>query len=189
MRVLLLGPPGSGKGTQGVRIAQRYGVPHLSTGELLRDHVRRGSDLGRVAEPYMRRGDLVPDDLIISIVRERLPDGSGYVLDGFPRSVPQAEAAYEIAKQAGLVLDAVVFLEIPHDELIRRLDQRAHREDRADDREPDTVRNRITVYETKTLPLLDYYTGRGILRRIAAQGPVDVVTARIFASLEEHSTR
>ena len=185
-RLLLLGAPGSGKRTQGVRLAARFGVPHISTGELLRGHVRRGSDLGRVAEPYMRRGDLVPDDVIISMVLDRLtrPDpADGYVLDGFPRTVPQAEAAYELARRLGLMLTAVIVLDLTHDELFRRLGERAGHEGRADDA-GDTVRHRIAVYEAKTLPLLDYYTGRGILVRVSAIGPVDAVTARILAAFQ-----
>ena len=186
MRLLLLGAPGSGKGTQGVLVAERYDVPHISTGELLRSHVHQGTDLGRTAQPYMNRGDLLPDELILSIALEQLigPNSpEGYVLDGFPRTVPQAEAAYEAARQAGLTLDAVVFLEIPHDELMSRLDERARHEGRRDDREA-TVRHRIEVYEDKTLPLLDYYALRGILIRVDAVGSVDIVTARIFHALD-----
>jgi len=186
MRVLMLGAPGSGKGTHGVRIAERYGVPHVSTGHLLRAHVRDGTDLGRQAQPYMDRGDLVPDDLILSMAHDLLtaPDApKGFVLDGFPRTLPQAQAAYEkIAPETG-PLDAVVFLEIPHDELMRRLDERARQLGRRDDTE-NTIRHRIEVYEEKTLPLLDYYEDRGILRRIDAVGPIDEVTKRILAALD-----
>ena len=186
MRVLMLGAPGSGKGTHGSRVAQRYGVPHVSTGELLREQVAARTALGRVAAPYMRRGDLVPDGLILSMVVDRLIDpvpAEGYVLDGFPRTLTQAEAAYEVAKGAGLTLQAVVCLEIPHDELVRRLEERGRRHGRADDT-TDTIRHRIEVYEAQTLPLLAYYEGRGILRCVDAVGTIDEVTARVLDALE-----
>jgi adenylate kinase len=186
MRVLMLGAPGSGKGTHGSRVAERYGVPHVSTGELLRDQVATSTNLGRIAKPYMERGDLVPVDLVLSMVVDRLIDpvpAAGYVLDGFPRTVPQAKSAYEVAKQAGLTLQAVVCLEIPHDELVRRLEERGRRYGRTDDT-TDTIRHRIEVYEEQTLPLLEYYTGRGILHCIDAVGTIDEVTARVFDALD-----
>ena len=186
MRVLMLGAPGSGKGTHGARVAARYGVPHVSTGELLRQQIAARTELGRIAKPYMTRGDLVPDDLVLSMVVDRLIDpvpAAGYVLDGFPRTVPQAKAAYEVAKEAGLTLQAVVCLEISHDELIARLEARGRHHGRADDT-TDTIKHRIDVYEEQTLPLLDYYTGRGILHRIDAVGTIDDVTARVLDVLD-----
>jgi adenylate kinase len=182
MRVLMLGAPGSGKGTHGARVATRYGVPHVSTGELLREQIVAGSELGRIAQPYMARGDLVPDDLILSMVVERLTNpvpAAGYVLDGFPRTLPQAKAAYEVALGAGLTLDAVVFLEIGHDELIRRLADRGRTDDTT-----ETIIHRIDVYEAQTLPLLDYYDGRGILHQIDAVGTIDEVTGRVLDALD-----
>ena len=189
MRVLMLGAPGSGKGTHGARVAARYGVPHVSTGELLREQIAAGTDLGRAARPYMERGDLVPDDLVLSMVVGRLIDpvpAAGYVLDGFPRTLPQARAAYEVAKKAGLTLQAVVCLEISHDELIRRLEARGRQYGRADDT-TETIKHRIEVYEKQTLPLLDYYAGRGILHCIDAVGTIDDVTARVMDALDRVS--
>lgn len=186
MRVLLLGAPGSGKGTQGVRIAERYDAEHLSTGDVLRQEVEEDSAIGQEAYPYMQAGDLVPDELIMSIIRKRLTDPDapqGYVIDGFPRTVPQAKEAYEIADGVGLTLDAAVCLELEHDELIRRLDDRGQAHGRVDDA-AEVVRHRIEVYETQTLPLLEYYAGRGILIEIDAIGAVDEVTERIFAALD-----
>jgi len=182
MRVLMLGAPGSGKGTHGARVAAHHGVPHVSTGELLREQIAADSELGRIAQPYMERGDLVPDHVILSMVVDRLMNpvpAAGYVLDGFPRTLPQAKAAYEVALAAGLTLDAVVCLEIGHDELIRRLSGRG----RADDTS-ETIVHRIEVYEAQTLPLLDYYDGRGILHRIDALGAIDEVTARVLNALD-----
>lgn len=186
MRLLLLGAPGSGKGTQGVRIAQRYGIPHVSTGELLRANVADGTELGRIAWPYMERGDLVPDDLIIAMVRDhrsRLDPEVGYVMDGYPRTLQQAEEAYEVAQQSGTTLHAVVALDITHDELMARLAQRAQAEGRADDTD-ETIRHRIDVYEEVTLPLLDFYESRGILHRVDAVGSIDEVSERIYATLD-----
>jgi adenylate kinase len=177
MRVLLVGPPGAGKGTQGKRIAERYSVPHLSSGELLRAHVDDGTELGRAAQPYMDSGGLVPDELVLAMLRERIgaPDAScGYVLDGIPRNRPQAE------ELSDLDLDAVIWLDVPHDELVRRLRERGR-----DDDDAQTVERRIDVYETETQPMLDYYEeGKGCLHRVDADGPVETVTARICAALE-----
>ena len=186
LRLLLLGAPGSGKGTQGTRLAERYGAPHVSTGDLLRAQVAEGTELGRQAQPYMERGDLVPDELILGIVLDGVlgPDSPpSYVLDGFPRTVAQARAAYERAVAAHRVLDAVVCLDIDHDELIVRLEQRGRESGRADD-DAQTVLHRVEEYQQNTLPLLDYYAGRDILIRIDAVGDINDVTARIVAALD-----
>ena len=186
MRLLLLGAPGSGKGTQGVRIAERYGIPHVSTGELLRANVKQGTELGRIAQPYMERGDLVPDDLIIAMVREHragLDMEVGYVMDGYPRTLQQAEEAYEVALQVGNTLHAVIALDITHDELLERLSARAKAEGRSDDTD-ETIRHRIDVYEEVTLPLLDFYEKRGILHRVDAVGTIEEVSERVFATLD-----
>jgi adenylate kinase len=186
IRLLLLGAPGSGKGTQGARLAERYGARHVSTGDLLRAQVRAGTELGRQAQPYMDRGDLVPDELILGMVLEDVlgpTSPPSYVLDGFPRTVAQARAAYEQAVASDRVLDAVICLVLEHDELIARLEQRGRETGRADDREA-TVRHRIEEYEQKTLPLLDYYAGRKILLRVDANGEVEEVFERIVDALE-----
>jgi adenylate kinase len=186
MRLLLLGAPGSGKGTQGVRLAERYRARHVSTGDLLRAQVAQQSELGRRAQPYMDRGDLVPDELILEMVLEDVlgPQSSpSYVLDGFPRTVTQARAAYERAVETQRTLHAVILLDIPHDELLERLQERGRESGRADDT-TQTVLHRIEEYEQKTLPLLDYYAGRDILLRIDAVGDVDDVTFRIWQALD-----
>lgn len=187
IRLLLLGAPGSGKGTQGTRLAERYGAPHVSTGDLLRAQVAEGTELGHLAQPYMERGDLVPDELILGMVLDGVlgPDSPpSYVLDGFPRTVAQARAAYEQAVASDRVLDAVVCLDIDHDELITRIEQRGRQSGRVDDNDARTVLHRVEEYEQKTLPLLDYYAGRDILIRIDAVGEIDDVTARITAALD-----
>lgn len=185
VRLLMLGAPGSGKGTQGTRLAERYGARHVSTGDLLREQVAQVTELGKAAEPYMQRGDLVPDELILDTVLDAIlgPDDGGFVLDGFPRTVAQARASYERAVQAGRTLHAVVSLDIDHDELIARLEKRGQESGRVDD-DADTVLHRIAEYGAKTLPLLDYYAGRDLLVRVDAVGTVDEVTERIVRALE-----
>lgn len=188
MRVLLIGAPGSGKGTQGTLIAERYRIPHISSGQLLRAHVERGSELGRAVEPYLIRGDLVPDDPILSMITDELgrPGAAdGYVLDGFPRNVAQAEAAEKTAELDDR-LDAVLFLDLPPQEMLDRLAERARLSDRPDDREEATVQYRLRVYEDRTRPLLDHYRRRGLLVPIDAVGSVDEVAERIAAVLDRY---
>jgi len=187
-RALLLAPPGAGKGTQGERLAARHGVPHLATGDLLRDHVARGTELGRAAQEHMHAGGLVPDHLVIEMVLERIggdeerPALTSFLLDGFPRTLTQARAAYEWAREHERTFDAVVLLEVPEDELVRRLVQRGREQGRADDTE-DVIRERLAVYDRNTAPLVDYYERRGILVRVDGTGSVDEVTERIEAGL------
>ncbi|HEU5085084.1 MAG TPA: adenylate kinase [Acidimicrobiales bacterium] len=185
-RALLLAPPGAGKGTQGERLAARHGVPHLATGDLLRDHVARGTDLGRAAKEHMDAGRLVPDQLVIDMVLRRIGnDGKplqDFLLDGFPRTLTQARFAYEWGKQNHRTFHAVIMLEVPEDELVRRLVQRGRDSGRSDDTE-DVIRNRLHVYEENTAPLVGFYEARGILLRVDGTGTVEEVTERIEAGL------
>jgi adenylate kinase len=183
----MLGPPGSGKGTQGARLAARHGVAHVSSGELLRAHVLDGTELGRAAGEAMSRGELIADDLVSSMVLDAVigPRATGgFVLDGFPRTVPQAIAAYEVARRHGVTLHAVVLLEIPYDLLLDRLIARGRASGRADDT-PETIRRRIDVYVEHTLPLVEYYRGRDIVVRVDATGTIDDVTASINSALDD----
>lgn len=180
-RALLLAPPGAGKGTQGERLAERHGVPHLATGDLLREHVAQGTDLGSAAKEHMDQGGLVPDQLVISMVTEALGGRNpieNFLLDGFPRTLKQAEAAYEWGRNKNRVFDAVIMLDVPEDELVRRLVERGIEKGRSDDTE-DVIRNRLRVYEDNTAPLVEFYEERGILLRIDGTGTVDEVTERI----------
>ncbi len=182
----MLGPPGSGKGTQGERLAARHEVPHLSSGELLRSHVRDGTLVGREIEAAMQHGDLISDELVIRMVGDEVvgPNANGgFVLDGFPRTVPQATAAYEIARRLGITFQAVILLEIPHDQLVERLLARGAASGRADDT-AETILHRIDVYEQHTFPLIEYYRGREILVQVDATGTIDEVTAAIDEALE-----
>jgi adenylate kinase len=187
MRLVLLGPPGAGKGTQAARIAVAAGIPHISTGDILREHVRVQSELGRSAQLYMDRGELVPDRLVIDMVAWRVaqPDAEpGFLLDGFPRTVPQALALEEVLADQERPLQVVLRLAAGDDEVVARLLQRALIEGRADDNEA-AIRTRLEEYHTKTEPLEFFYAERGLLRDVDAVGEVDEVTGRVLEVLEE----
>jgi adenylate kinase len=189
MRVLLIGPPGAGKGTQATRIAEHFDLARIATGDLLREEVAKGTELGQVARQYMDQGDLVPDELVIQLTRNRMLEASeeegGYVLDGYPRTLAQAEAAYRWAMAKGIPFDLTLYFEIEEQELLARLAGRAREEHRSDDTE-ETVRHRLEVFANQTYPLVDYYQRRGILVRINAVGPIDAISEQIFASLHWH---
>jgi adenylate kinase len=187
MRMVLVGPPAAGKGTQAGRLVDRFGGVHIATGDILRSNADRGTELGRTASRYMDRGELVPDDVIIDMVLERLGEGdcaSGFVLDGFPRTVPQAEALGKRLEELGRPLDAVVSLQVGEDELRERLAARAEEQDRAEDDDEDAIRRRLELFDRETEPLLDFYNGRGLLVPIQAEGALDEVTGRIAAALD-----
>lgn len=184
--VLLMGPPGAGKGTQAALLAAARRLTKLSTGDMLRAHVRQGTDLGVRAKRLMDEGVLVPDDLIIAMVRgevERLTPVRA-LLDGFPRTTVQAEALDALLAEFGAPIDAVVELVVDSDELVRRLVRRALEEGRSDDNE-ETIRTRMQVYLQQTRPLLDYYRAGGKLRSIDGVGTTDEVFARVQAVLDE----
>jgi adenylate kinase len=185
MNVLLIGPPGSGKGTQGERLAARLGLEHLAAGDLLRAEVQTGTPLGGRIADIMERGDLVPDTVILSLLMPRVlaaADANGYLLDGFPRSVDQAVEARKLAELADASPHAVIYLDAPREELMRRILARAEIEGRADDN-PDTVANRLRVFDEATRPLVDYYRDRGLLHVINADQHEDEVTADILKAL------
>jgi len=211
-RVIFLGPPGAGKGTQADRLATEWGVPHIATGDMLREAAQEGTRLGLEAKRYMDSGALVPDEVVIGLAEERLgePDAArGWVLDGFPRTVPQAEALDSLLRRKSIDLDRVIFFEVSRDELLRRLTgRRVCRQcgtafhlvfsppakpdtcdrcggplyQRADDAE-SAVAHRLEVYAKQTAPLLDYYRQRGILTTVPAEGKVEEVTSAIRQGL------
>ena len=186
MHIILLGAPGSGKGTQGKALAERFGVRHVSTGDLLRAHIAEGTELGRAAAPYVQRGELVPDELMVQVagtaVGEAAREG-GYVLDGFPRTLAQAERAYELAAPAGVTADAVVYLAVPDDVVRERLAGRAA-DGRVDDADPGVIERRLQVFHAETQPLLDFYRDRGILVTVDAAQPPGQVTEAMLAAVK-----
>ena len=180
MGIVLLGPPGAGKGTQAVKLAESLDVPQISTGDLFRHNIDAGTTLGLQAKQYLDAGDLVPASLTNALVDDRLNDADvaqGFILDGFPRSVEQAEALNDMLKRRGLKLDAVLEFRVPEDELVDRLKGRG----RADDTE-DVIRNRMKVYRDETAPLLDFY--RGELHTVDAVGTLDEVFARALQAFD-----
>lgn len=188
MRLLMVAPPGAGKGTQAARLAGHYAIAHLGSGDLFRKEVAAGSEIGKIAAGYLRRGDLVPDEVVMQMlvgpVRRAVQNG-GYVLDGFPRTVRQAEEAYAWARQEDhdAELQAVVHLVVGRAELRRRMLARAAAEGRSDDTE-ETIDHRLDVYDSETEPLVDYYSARGLMVDIDGSRPAEAVFDDIVESLE-----
>lgn len=185
MRIVFLGPPGAGKGTQSLRLAEHLGVVHLSTGDVLRQSRSAGHPIGLEAAAYLDQGQLVPDELVVEIVASRLADDDctrGYLFDGFPRTLPQAEALDKLLDARDAPLEAALEFVVPHEELLKRLSQRG----RADDAE-ETVRQRLRVYAELTRPLANYYDDRGILRGIDAVGTLEEVFGRIMLAVSDLS--
>jgi adenylate kinase len=182
MRLIMFGPPGAGKGTQAEHVAARYTIPHISTGDLFRDNIARRTPLGLEAQRYSEAGNLVPDEVTNGMVRSRiaLEDcAQGFLLDGYPRTIAQADELADMLVASGSVLDAVVNLLVPDDELIERLLKRG----RADDTR-DTVARRLEVYHASTKPLIGYYRERGLLRDVHGLGAIDEITRRIYSVLD-----
>lgn len=212
MRVVLLGPPGAGKGTQAKGIAEHYGIPHISTGDLFRENVGQGTPLGLKAKAYMDRGELVPDSLVIEFVEDRIARDDckdGFLLDGFPRTIPQAEAFWDYCTEKNIPLDAAVNLEVPSDLIVHRISGRrscpkcgavyniytnppkaentcdhdgSELVQRSDDK-AETVQTRLDVYDKETAPLIDYYTDKGVIKNIDAVGTPDEVQQKILAAM------
>jgi len=188
LRALLLAPPGAGKGTQGTRLADHFGVTHLATGDLLRQHVADGTSVGTAARAFMERGDLVPDAFVVELVTEAIvgpPPLDGFVLDGFPRTLEQAEAAYRWGRDRDRTFHAVISLQVDREELVRRLLRRGADAGRTDDSE-EIIRTRLDVFERLTEPLHAFYEERGILVSVDGTGDVDDVFARILAAIAPH---
>ncbi|MGV3575148.1 MAG: adenylate kinase [Devosia sp.] len=185
MRLILLGPPGAGKGTQAKILVEAYGIPQLSTGDILRAAIADQTPLGLEAKAIMDRGDLVSDVIVNGIVSERIDAEDckpGFILDGFPRTIAQAQALDDMLKAKGIKLDAVIELTADADELVRRVIQRSKDSNRPDDN-PEVIRKRLDVYQTSTAPLVDYYSRQGLVKTVDGMDPVETVTTAIKAAL------
>jgi adenylate kinase len=187
MRLLLIAPPGAGKGTQGSRIAAHFGIPHIAIGDLLRSHVARGTDLGRAVQHHLDCGSLVPDEIVLEMVRQEFiaakVAGVGYVLDGYPRTPAQAETLSQMAADLGMGPDIALHLQVEDDEVVRRLLARATTEHRQDDTEP-VIRRRLSLYHRVTSPVLDWYALDGILLSVDGMRTPDEVTAAVIDAVE-----
>lgn len=184
-RLLLIGPPGAGKGTQAVRLSEAYLVPAISTGDIFRSNVKNETELGKKAKAYMDAGDNVPDELTNALIRDRLAEADaakGFLLDGYPRTTDQVRELDEFLAEHGTALDVVVELVADPDVVVERLRKRAQEQGRTDDDEA-VVRHRLEVYSEQTEPLIDIYAARGVLVKVDALGPIDEVTERIAAAL------
>ena len=192
MRIILLGPPGAGKGTQAVRIVERFGIPQLSTGDMLRAAVAARTPIGLEAKAIMERGDLVPDEVVVGIVEERIAQDDakrGFILDGFPRTVAQAEAFEAMLARNGLKLDGVIEFKVDEEALVNRIASRAAEtkargEPVRKDDNPDVFKTRLEAYRAQTAPLSAYYRSKGALKSVDGMKPIDEVTRAIFAELD-----
>jgi adenylate kinase len=191
MRLILLGPPGAGKGTQALRLVAKYGLVQLSTGEMLREAVKAGTPIGRQVKDIMATGGLVPDHIVVNLVGQRIeqPDArKGFILDGFPRTVPQAAALDRMLANKGLALDAVIELRVDEDALLKRIEARiaemkARGEPLRSDDNPEVLRQRLQAYRQQTAPLVSYYRGQNVLRSVNGMAPIPDVTAAIDKAL------
>ena len=184
MRLLLIGAPGAGKGTQAERLSERFGITHISSGDLLRQHVKDQTALGQTIKSYVDRGDLVPDAVVMDMLRKPVvaaAEAGGYVLDGFPRTVDQAKAAFQVAQALGAEVQAAVHLDVPHEELVRRLLSRG----RGSDDTQEVIEHRLQVYLDNTVPLLDYYAGREWMFAVDGSQPPSAVHEEIVARLKK----
>jgi adenylate kinase len=189
MRIVLLGAPGSGKGTQATLLVEELNLPHISTGDLLRSAVKAGSELGLQAKVVMDRGELVPDEIMLGLIEERLaqPDvANGFILDGYPRNIGQAEALDGLLKRLEQPVDEALQIDIDVEMVVARIAKRAAEEDRSDDTE-ETVRKRMEIYAAQTAPVVDYYGQKGVLSRVLGEGSIEEVSQRIKGILQLRS--
>lgn len=193
MNIVIFGAPGSGKGTQSERLIDRYGLHHISTGEVLRDHIKRGTELGKIADSYISKGQLIPDELMVEVLADIFklnPEttAKGVIFDGFPRTIAQAEALAKMLEQYDTEVHAVVGLEVDEDELIRRMLERGKASGRSDDN-IDTIRQRLAVYHNQTAPLRDYYIEKGRYHAIDGNGDLDRISNDIASRLDQHKDK
>ena len=189
LNIVLFGAPGAGKGTQSQNLIEKYKLTHLSTGDLFRMHLNHGTDLGKLARKYMDEGQLVPDTVVIDMVRDKIEthkDSKGFIFDGFPRTVPQAEALDNMLEELGLNIGCMIALDVPEDELRRRIAERGKISGRADDQDPEKINTRIRVYRQETLPVAEYYKKQGKYAGIDGVGSVEEIFNTISNKIDQN---
>lgn len=189
LNIILFGPPGAGKGTQSEKIIDKYKLTHIATGDLFRKHLGEGTDLGKLAQKYMDEGNLVPDEVVIGMVDEKIKEtkanSSGYIFDGFPRTVPQAKALDTLLAEKGEKIAGMIALEVPEEELKKRIKERGKTSGRSDDQDEAKIENRIKVYQEETLPVANYYDGEGKFVKIHGVGSIDEIFDKISNEIDK----
>lgn len=187
LNLILFGPPGSGKGTQAERLEEAYNLVHISTGELFRSEMEAGTELGIKANTFMSRGELVPDEVTIGMLRNKMlqhQDAEGFIFDGFPRTRPQAEALDELLAQMDQQIDALIMLDVPEDEIVKRILLRGKDSNRPDDSDPDVISTRFQVYQAKTAPIFSYYDEKGKAHKISGIGTIDAIFQQLCDTID-----
>ena len=188
IHLVLFGPPGAGKGTQSEKLIDQYNLMHISTGDLFRKHLSEGTVLGKKAKSYMDAGDLVPDEVVIGMVDDKLSQGmnghAGVIFDGFPRTVAQAKALDELLEEKGNGITGMISLEVPEEELVKRIKHRGQTSGRADDQDEAKIQNRLNVYKEETLPVADYYNKQGKLKTVDGVGSIDGIFGAIAKEVD-----
>ena len=185
---LIFGPPGSGKGTQSVRLAEKFNLKHLSTGDMLRAEIEAGTELGKKMSSIMSKGELVPDEVVIEMIALKIDNtkgSSGFLFDGFPRTVAQTEALENMLNERGMKINCMLVLDVDHDELVKRLVLRADQSGRPDDKDPAVIENRIDVYKAKTEPIIDYCRKRGIYQPVNGMGTIEDIFERLSGYIQK----
>lgn len=189
LNIVLFGPPGAGKGTQSEKLIEKYNIEHISTGDLFRKHLGEGTELGKLARKYMDEGNLVPDEVVIGMVEDKINhslDASGVIFDGFPRTVAQAEALDNLLTKKGTAISGMIALEVPEEELKNRLMERGKTSGRVDDQDEEKINNRIKVYNQETLPVANYYEKQGKLSKIHGVGAIYEIFQKICAVVDKY---
>ena len=189
LNIILFGPPGAGKGTQSEKIIDKYKLTHIATGDLFRKHLGEGTDLGKLAQKYMDEGNLVPDEVVIGMVDEKIKEtkanSNGYIFDGFPRTVPQAKALDTLLEEKGEKIAGMIALDVPEEELKKRIKERGKTSGRTDDQDEAKIENRIKVYQEETLPVANYYDGEGKYVKIHGVGTIDEIFGKISSEIDK----
>src|SRR5690606_10105987 len=188
INIILFGPPGAGKGTQSAKLIEKYNLTHISTGDLFRKHLKEGTPLGKLAQEYMNQGNLVPDQVVIDMVDEEIssaPEASGIIFDGFPRTIPQAEALDALLDKKQAPIKILVELVVPEDELRKRLADRATKENRPDDAKPEVIENRINVYKAETAAVAEYYKKHNKYASVIGLGPIDEIFTNLCVEIDK----